>query len=371
MEKIAEKSQFPRYEHLDSVRGIAAMLVAFYHSLRPFSEIPRDTGIIAVLNGHTAVLFFFILSGFVLSGSLNSRGEMNLKSLLGYWVRRFFRLYPLVAFAILFSAFTAIFYTTSQDWSPVAPWVAKMMELSKNLSGLREYLSCLALHVSYLNAPLWTIKVELVCSALLPFLLFTDKFFKRPMFSIPAIAILLFFYYQFGPENLSSTKYLVYFFLGYVAFKLMAFSARIPIMVSSILLVIFLCLILAANYWNLPQVYMTFSLFGLFCLLIPCRSLILNNLLKTQSMLFLGRVSFSFYALHWPIMLILLSLMQVYFDQNFLDHHPFFKGLLLFVASVGVALPLSALTERFIERPFNLLGHRISNFMLAMGDSKA
>jgi uncharacterized membrane protein len=92
MEKIAEKSQFPRYEHLDSVRGIAAMLVAFYHSLRPFSEIPRDTGIIAVLNGHTAVLFFFILSGFVLSGSLNSRGEMNLKSLLGYWVRRFFSL---------------------------------------------------------------------------------------------------------------------------------------------------------------------------------------------------------------------------------------------------------------------------------------
>jgi peptidoglycan/LPS O-acetylase OafA/YrhL len=70
-------------------------------------------------------------------------------------------------------------------------------------------------------------------------------------------------------------------------------------------------------------------------------------------------------------MLILLSMMQVFFYQNFLDHHPFFKGLLLFVASVGVALPLSALTERFIERPFNLLGHRISNFMLAMGDSKA
>ena len=370
MSKFNDNSNFPRFEHLDSVRGIAAMLVAFYHSLRPFAEIPRDAGIIAVLNGHTAVLFFFILSGFVLSGSLNARGKLNLKSLLGYWTRRFFRLYPLVAFAILFSAFIAILYTTSQAWSPVAPWVAKMIELSKNLSGLREYLSCLALHVSYLNAPLWTIKVELVCSALLPFLLFADKFFKRKMFSIPAITILLFLYYRFGPENLSATKYLVYFFLGYVAFKLMPFSMRISVSVSIFLLVTFFSMIMAANFWNLPQVYMTLSLFGLFSLLVPCSPSMLKNLLTTRFMLFLGRVSFSFYALHWPIMLILLSLMQVCFHPDFLDNHPFFKGLLLFIASAGVAVPAAALTEKFLERPFNLLGHKISNLILSAGDSK-
>jgi hypothetical protein len=103
----------------------------------------------------------------------------------------------------------------------------------------------LALHVSYLNAPLWTIKVELVCSALLPFLLFADKFFKRKMFSIPAITILLFLYYRFGPENLSATKYLVYFFLGYVAFKLMPFSMRISVSVSIFLLVTF--------FWFFPE----------------------------------------------------------------------------------------------------------------------
>ena len=71
-------TSFPRFEHLDSVRGIAALVVAFYHSLRPFAEIPRGDGIISVLNGHTAVLFFFILSGFVLSGSLNARGGVIL-----------------------------------------------------------------------------------------------------------------------------------------------------------------------------------------------------------------------------------------------------------------------------------------------------
>ena len=370
MSWVTAKNYFPRYEHLDSVRGIAAMLVAFYHSLRPFAEIPRDTGFISVLNGHTAVLFFFLLSGFVLSGSLNSRREFSAKSLFAYWMRRFFRLYPLVAFAVLLSAFTAIFYSTSQVWAPVAPWVAKMIELSKNLSGLREYLSCLALHVSYLNAPLWTIKVELVCSFLLPFLLYVDKLIKWPLFSIPVISVLLFLHYQLGPEAISSTKYLIYFFLGYVAYKLIPFTSRIPRHISCIGIVLFFSLILGVNFWNWHQLVMTLSLFGLFCLMVPCSPVSLKKLLTTKSMLFLGRVSFSFYALHWPVMLLLLSLMQVHFAPEFLDNHAFLKGILLFFASIGVALPASALTEKFIEKPFNSFGHILSKRILADRNSK-
>jgi peptidoglycan/LPS O-acetylase OafA/YrhL len=150
----------------------------------------------------------------------------------------------------------------------------------------------------------------------------------------------------------------------------MVFSARISIFFSALFIFTFFMMILAANFWNLPIVYMTFSLFGLFCLLIPCRPLILKNLLKTKSMLFLGRVSFSFYVLHWPIMLFLLSLMQIYLNPDFLDDHPFLKGLLLFVVSVCFALPLSGLTERFIERPFNALGHKISSLIYTSTNSK-
>ena len=352
------------------MRGIAALVVAFYHSLRPFAEIPRGDGIISVLNGHTAVLFFFILSGFVLSGSLNARGRGNFKSLLGYWTRRFFRLYPLVVFAILFSAFIATFYTNSQAWSSIAPWVAKMMDLSKNLSGLREYLSCLALHVSYLNAPLWTIKVELVCSFLLPILLYLAHWVKVPFFSIPTMLVLLYLHYRFGPEAISSTKYLIYFFLGYAAYRLIPFTFLIPVSISCIGIGVLFAFILAANYWNWQKLYMMLSLFGLFCLLVPCRLVLLKKYLTTNTMLFLGRVSFSFYVLHWPIMLFLLSLMQVYFHPDFLDEYPFFKGVLLFVVSAGITLPVAALTERFVERPFNALGYKISNIIFAVANSK-
>ena len=68
----------PHYMLLDGLRGVAAILVLFYHIYEGFSfaEVTNNagSGIIAVLNhGHIAVDFFFILSGFVISYAYDSR----------------------------------------------------------------------------------------------------------------------------------------------------------------------------------------------------------------------------------------------------------------------------------------------------------
>ena len=62
----------PHYELLDGLRGVAAILVLFYHIFEGFSFAEATngagSGIITTLNhGHIAVDFFFILSGFVIS----------------------------------------------------------------------------------------------------------------------------------------------------------------------------------------------------------------------------------------------------------------------------------------------------------------
>ena len=68
----------PHYELLDGLRGVAAILVVFYHIFEGFSfaELTNGagSGLITTLNhGHIAVDFFFILSGFVISYAYDSR----------------------------------------------------------------------------------------------------------------------------------------------------------------------------------------------------------------------------------------------------------------------------------------------------------
>lgn len=54
----------PRYELLDGLRGVAAVMVLWYHVFEAFATSPVDQ---IVNHGYLAVDFFFILSGFVVA----------------------------------------------------------------------------------------------------------------------------------------------------------------------------------------------------------------------------------------------------------------------------------------------------------------
>src|SRR5512138_3594575 len=60
---------------LESLRGIAALMVAGWHSSAVLVATGWSVGILAFLrvffNGHAAVTLFFVLSGLVLGGSLS------------------------------------------------------------------------------------------------------------------------------------------------------------------------------------------------------------------------------------------------------------------------------------------------------------
>ncbi len=297
----------------------------------------------------------------MLGRSLEHEGKPSWSAISGYWIRRFFRLYPLVVFAVLFAAGGAYFYSTSEQWAKVAAWPKGMMELSRNLSGLREYISCLVLHVSYLNAPLWTIRVEMICSVLLPFIVLAVHRSPRQLLALGALVVFLAFYYGNTPTAIVSTKYMLHFVLGFAAWRLSAWFGKIGPCGSSLGMSVLLLGIFAVNYWNLGGLVQAGVLFLLFGLLVPCRPPQLKKLLLAPTLQFLGRISFSFYALHWPVMLLLLSFMQETLPPDFPSTAPFSKGLLLFVTSSIATFMLATLTERWIERPANLLGHRLSS----------
>ncbi len=83
-------SPAPRQGWLDALRGLAAVVVVFEHCLDAlFPEV--RAGVSPWFNfGQYGVLVFFLVSGYVVPVSLERRGSVG-----GFWINRVFRLYPL------------------------------------------------------------------------------------------------------------------------------------------------------------------------------------------------------------------------------------------------------------------------------------
>ena len=81
----------PRYEILDGLRGVAAVLVVFFHALETYSG-GQATQIIN--HGYLAVDFFFLLSGFVIGYAYDDRWDKM--TVWGFFKRRLVRLQPMV-----------------------------------------------------------------------------------------------------------------------------------------------------------------------------------------------------------------------------------------------------------------------------------
>lgn len=94
----------PRYEILDGLRGVAAILVVLFHLLETYSGSPAKQ---LINHGYLAVDFFFVLSGFVVGYAYDDRwGKM---SIWGFFKRRLVRLHPMVIMGTVIGACLYLF----------------------------------------------------------------------------------------------------------------------------------------------------------------------------------------------------------------------------------------------------------------------
>ena len=91
----AFKDTKPHYELLDGLRGVAALLVVFYHIFEGLSFAAGGTVITVINHGYLAVDFFFILSGFVISYAYDNRWGKSLTT-RNFFKRRLIRLHPMI-----------------------------------------------------------------------------------------------------------------------------------------------------------------------------------------------------------------------------------------------------------------------------------
>lgn len=160
----------PHYELLDGLRGVAALLVIIYHIFEGFafaaSQNGEGNGLITTFNhGHTAVDFFFILSGFVISYAYDDRWRKM--SLGGFFKRRLIRLQPMLVMGAVLGALSFLVSgcerwdgtTTSVSWVMVALLLTMCMIPSvqgarSDVRGFNEMFS--------LNGPAWSLFFEYI-----------------------------------------------------------------------------------------------------------------------------------------------------------------------------------------------------------------
>lgn len=109
----------PRYEILDGLRGVAAMVVILFHCLETYIPV---FGTQHINHGYLAVDFFFMLSGFVIGYAYDDR--WNKMSTWNFFKRRLIRLHPMVIAGTLFGA--CMFFFAEGDNFPLIgqtePW---------------------------------------------------------------------------------------------------------------------------------------------------------------------------------------------------------------------------------------------------------
>lgn len=161
----------PRVHALDGLRGAAALVVVAFHVV-DYVALPQvllSTWLMSPLgvlvNGPGAVHLFFVLSGFVLA--LTMAGDGGPAGVPRFYVRRLFRIQPPYAFAVLFAWVTSLGF-------PVVGGLARWMTAGNPCFHIPAHLlprAMLLPSMAFGQLPVgWSLQVELVMSAAFPIL---------------------------------------------------------------------------------------------------------------------------------------------------------------------------------------------------------
>lgn len=145
-----------RLDSLTPLRFLAALVVFLFHFLAVFRHSRLASVAHLVVQGTTGVSFFFILSGFVLTWS-HRPGDTN----LGFWRRRFARIYPLQFVSWAGTGLILIFLLKVVPQR--GPALSSLLLLSPWTPNQR--------YIDAMNVPCWSLGCEAFFYLLFPFLL--------------------------------------------------------------------------------------------------------------------------------------------------------------------------------------------------------
>jgi peptidoglycan/LPS O-acetylase OafA/YrhL len=301
---------------LDSTRGFAALIVFLAHALffirLPISEsYTRHVGIgllRRVLDGGAAVDYFFVLSGFVLALPFVGNEERAF-STPEFWARRVVRIMP-TYWAALAAALLLRYLCNALEATPADPAVL-LTNWSKPL-GVHEVISHIALiwrdfDTTLVNGPIWSLAVEMQISLLLPLFIVFLRIKNRFLEPVSILALSLYVSSRYHEAFTWLPLFVVGVIIAQYRTQLIVKTTSLS-RASTLLLYVTACALIwnreIQPVWSFPDVGQEWlsGMGAAIVLTLVISRRYPSRLLANGPSRFLGKISYSFYLVHLPIL---------------------------------------------------------------------
>lgn len=332
-----------KIKYLDGLKGLGALMVFFchYNLMRfPAPEWFRDSYFSKLFaSGGFAVAFFLIISGFTAWMSV-SRKITDRNLLAKILVNRYFRFSVPFGFAFVFMYigwYAGIFNGHIEAGKLTGSVTLQNAFWPVNIIGFVKSLLLSPINSDFWDAPLWMMKYVFLGTYIAVLIRLGIDFITSKLQVVALMFVLL----LFGIGDI--------FFMGVVlgillSYLNVAFKRQVKSHIGGvILLVLFLYL-----RWRFPFnvsvelsnfIMATIFLFAIYQL--P----LLQRILETKIFQFFGRISFSVFIFHWPILGSLTS--SLYLKVSSFQYYETFA--IVFGITFIAVVAFSYLSERYIE----------------------
>ncbi|MDP9126705.1 MAG: acyltransferase [Pseudomonadota bacterium] len=360
-----------RFKSLDSLRGLACLIVVLHHLGLSVPETFRtrfveDLADLFSAGARFAVLLFFVLSGFVLA--LPYYAGKN-DAYVPYLVRRFFRLYPPFALAIFVASL--LLGLSNKPSSPLlSGWLAEFWTVPLTPGLIASHMLMTDVHQSatILDRPIWTLIVEMRIALIFPLLILFVKRFGWPGVVASMVAAFLCSKIQaaLGEPSVMvaespagslflTGRYVPFFLFGIITAASLDQYGKILNRVSRTCQgAIFICSVLLCVFLNLKRpggdgyIDILYGLMAMYliavCAVVPA----VSATLSARTCVWLGNISYSLYLIHLPVLLGIVILLL---------------GHASLVVTMAVAVPsmllIAHMMHYLIERPSMNLGRKL------------
>lgn len=359
-----------RISALDSLRGIAALVVVIGHTTSLADWRISCSNIFFINNffdGRSAVTMFFVLSGFVLTVGYLLNGKKLILS--SYYIKRIFRIWLpwLVVFAISILAKSLFFYTPPETIPPISDHHASMWSGQNSPISILKQMLFLADEASVKYLPQdWSLKIELKASLIIPFVLLLAR--KQWFIMVVLTLLIMVFrpdsycyasftlgvataalYVRYRRSSLSSPNACV-LPGGLIAFVgLLIYQVRWLSTISES----FGNTLVESEIWIVSSIGCSLIIFGVVC------SDGLKSFLDHAVLQFLGKVSYSLYLIHVMILICLAPWIIYFLNRLGLTNYSCILCLLILFV-LAISLTISYFSEKYIEKTSMNLGNRLS-----------